>query len=260
MAVASEIPHRRAAALRPSPLRISAASAASREGQVKTAAQVHLPPSPVAILVGYRDNGDRTAKADPRNIREPRVGSKRCDRHMERRSGEIARHFEFTARTANPTDLRAHEATNFCNASGLPATAGRNARPQKYSVAGVEHRFRYGIREYDFPRRIGQNSTLWQHLDSLRRGEIREVQFPKLAIYPHGPAEVPRNGLEETQLLFGQVILVGCVGYADQGGKLIFGHQTGACRRETILGRSPPLVDTGVAAEDSSRGMRLSRV
>jgi hypothetical protein len=83
------------------------------------------------------------------------------------------------------------------------ACNGKTAIAQKYSFAGVEHRFRYGIREHHSPRRVGQHCTLWQYLDSLSRGEIRELQLPKLAIYAHSPAEVPRNGFEETQLLVG---------------------------------------------------------
>ena len=94
---------------------------------------------------------------------------------------------------------------------------GKTSVTQKYSVAGVEHRFRRGIREYNSPRRVGKQSTLWQHLDSLRRSEICELQLPELAIYAHGPAEVPRNGFEETQLLVGQGIRARGVGNADQG-------------------------------------------
>jgi hypothetical protein len=93
---------------------------------------------------------------------------------------------------------------------------GKTPIAQKYSVAGVEHRFRYGIREYNSPRRVGQHSTLLQHLDSLRRGEIRKLQLPELAIYTHSPAEVPRNGFEETQLLVRQQILARGVGNADK--------------------------------------------
>ena len=96
------------------------------------------------------------------------------------------------------------------------ACNGKTPIAQKYSVAGVEHRFRDGIREYNSPRRVGQHCTLWQHLNSLRRGEIRELQLPKPAIYAHSPAQVPRDGFEEPQLLVGQGILARGVGNADQ--------------------------------------------
>jgi hypothetical protein len=125
LAVASEIPHRRAAALRPSPLRISAASAASMEVRSKRRRK---------FICRRRRTRSRSvtvtmATGLPKPIHGT-SGSRVSDRSgaTVTRSGDRGRSRGTSSSPPGPptpTDLRAHEATSFCNASRLPATARR---------------------------------------------------------------------------------------------------------------------------------------
>jgi hypothetical protein len=67
LAVASEMPRRRAVALRP----FLGGDPRLRGGQAETAAQIYLEPPPVELGVVRRDNGDGSPHADLRNIRQP---------------------------------------------------------------------------------------------------------------------------------------------------------------------------------------------
>ena len=83
LAVASEMPRRLAAVVRPSPFNISAAKPRLCGGQAEAAAQIDLPPASGDIGVAHRDNCDGVPDTDPRNVREPGLGAKRRHRHVE---------------------------------------------------------------------------------------------------------------------------------------------------------------------------------
>jgi hypothetical protein len=69
-----------------------------RRGQVKTAAQIFFSPPAGDIGVRHRDDRNGRSDADPGQVRQRGLGSKRRHHYMERRARAHARHFEFSTR------------------------------------------------------------------------------------------------------------------------------------------------------------------